>query len=101
MRQTIFRKAKKATWVTVDKGFVEKETLSLKAKGLLLYLLSLPDDWKIYSDELVNHHKDGKYSVASAIKELKDNNYLVYTRFTDQGGKFTEGAYFVHELPQT
>lgn len=101
MGQTIFRKAHKAKWVTVDKGFIEDKDLSLKAKGMLLYLLSLPDDWKMYLAELVNHHKDGRDSVKSAIRELKDKHYVVFNQPTDERGKFTESVYLIYECPQT
>lgn len=100
-KKTIFRRANKIKWVTVDKGFIEDKSLSLKAKGMLLYLLSLPDDWKVFLDELADHHKDGRDSVKSAIRELKDKHYVVFNRPTDKNGKFIEGVYLVYELPQT
>ena len=68
---------------------------------MLLYLLSLPDDWKVYLDELADHHKDGRDSVKSAIRELKDKHYVVFNQPTNEHGKFTESIYLIHECPQT
>ncbi len=62
-------------FVQIDKGPLNDPELSLKAKGLLAYLLSMPDDWQIYVRELSKHHKDGKYSVGQALNELIKAGY--------------------------
>lgn len=47
-------------FVIVHKTFVFDERLSAKAKGILLYFLSRPDDWQIYTSEVVKHMSDGQ-----------------------------------------
>ena len=46
----------------INKEMAQDKTLSWKARGLLLYLLSLPDDWNIYESELIKHATDGRDS---------------------------------------
>ena len=60
----------------MDKTFLNDNRLSWKAKGILAYMLSMPDDWTFYLDELVQHSTDGKASFRSGFKELKDNGYV-------------------------
>ena len=57
---------------------IRDERLSLKAKGLHTYLMSLPSGWKLYKSELVHHSTDGIDSVNSALKELIDMNKKMY-----------------------
>ena len=72
--------------------------LSLKAKGLLSYLLSLPDDWHIYVSELVKHSADGKESIYSALKELIKNSYVTkQMMYEEKTKKFTGINYTVYE----
>lgn len=50
--------------------------LSAKAKGILLYFLSRPDNWQIYTSEVVKHMNDGQKSINSGVQELMDNKYV-------------------------
>jgi hypothetical protein len=46
--------------------------MSWKARGILIYMLSLPDDWEVHLSEIAKHsEKDGRDSFASGIKELE------------------------------
>lgn len=80
--------------------FREKE-MSLKAKGLLSMMLSLPDDWDYSIAGLMTLSKDGKDSVMGALNELEQFGYLVRTRTTDEKGRFTGYDYDIYETPQT
>lgn len=95
----IFRVIKNKNFVVLDKGFLSNKNLSAKAKGILAYLLSLPDDWKISINELVRHFKDGKKAIRSGIKELIDAGYIVYETLRDSAGRYSGGIYFVFETP--
>jgi len=99
MNQSMFRvsKDKNNPYVILNKEFLNDVNLTLKAKGLLTYLLSLPDDWQIYENEIVQHHKDGRDSLKSAIKELMDNNYIERSRIRDTGGHLKCYEYRVYE----
>lgn len=99
MSKTMIRVSKKTSFAVIDKTCLNDENLSWKAKGLLCYLLSLPDDWQIYQEELSKHAKDGLDSTRSAIKELIDNKYISRTRERDKKGHLKEYSYTVFEAP--
>jgi predicted transcriptional regulator len=92
-------KDKDNPYLMINKRCLDDAALSLKAKGMLTYLLSLPDDWQIYEDEIVRHHKDGKDSVKSAIKELIVAGYIVRERARDDLGRLRHYDYQVYEQP--
>jgi len=74
-------------FVMLDKGFIENENLSWKAKGILAYLLSKPDNWKVIIKDLVNHSTDGKAAVYSGLKELSEQGYYKKVPVRDSKGK--------------
>ena len=79
--------------------FKEKR-MTLKAKGLLSLMLSLPDDWNYSISGLVTLSKDGKDSVMSALAELEDFGYLTRERQTNSKGQFSGIEYNIFEQPQ-
>jgi hypothetical protein len=79
--------------------FKEKK-MSLKAKGLLSLMLSLPDDWNYSISGLVTLSKDGKDSVMSALAELEKFGYLERERITNSKGQFSGVEYNIFEQPQ-
>jgi len=79
--------------------FKEKK-MSLKAKGLLSLMLSLPDDWNYSISGLVKLSKDGKDSVMSALAELEKFGYLTRERVVDEKGRFAGVEYNIYEEPQ-
>jgi len=98
--QTIFRRAKdrENPYVMIDRDVFQNDELSWKAKGLLGYLLSRPDDWIVRMADLANQSTDGMAAVRSAVKELEDAGYMIRARTQDDEGKF-EWTVEVHELP--
>src|SRR5690625_1486003 len=70
--KSIVRIKKNADFVVMDKTFLNDKSLSWKAKGIMAYMLSKPDDWTFYIDELIKHSTDGKSSFRSGFKELKE-----------------------------
>lgn len=97
----IFRvsKDKSNPYVMINKSFVNDSSISWKAKGILLYLLSKPDDWKVREGDIVNHAKDGRDSVRAAIRELIKAGYIVRTRCRDDMGRLAPSEYVVYEVP--
>jgi hypothetical protein len=86
---------------TVMSNFHFKEKkMSLKAKGLLSLMLSLPDDWNYSISGLVTLSKDGKDSVMSALAELEKFGYLERERVTNSKGQFSGVEYNIYEQPQ-
>lgn len=85
------------TTMTTNHFFEEK--MSLKAKGLLSLMFSLPGDWEYSEDALTELSRDGRDSVRSAIKELESFGYLVRTQ-TRENGAFGPIVYDIYETPQ-
>ena len=87
---------------TVMSNYHFKEKgMSLKGKGLLSLMLSLPDDWNYSVSGLVKLSKDGKDSVMSALAELEKFGYLQRERITNSKGQFAGIEYNIFEQPQT
>lgn len=78
---------------------LKRTDMSLKAKGLLSYLLSLPNDWKLYKTELQNNFTDGKDSVNSAFNELIKHGYITTDEKPKVAGKFDGYDYTVSDEP--
>ena len=100
MAETYFiRYSKQRDYTVMNNTFLRDDKLSWKAKGLFAYILSLPEDWKIYLNELQTHATDGETSLRSAIKELTDNGYIVQKRLKDDKGRWASYVYQIIENP--
>ena len=98
---TRFIKTKKEKNYTVlDNTFIKDTRLSWKAKGLMTYLLSLPDDWTIHLSEVEKHATDGKSALRSAINELKELGYLKAEQ-KRENNRFAEMIYIIIENPDS
>lgn len=86
-------------FVTVHKAFIYDSNLSAKAKGILLYFLSRPDDWQIYTSEVVKHMNDGQKAINSGIQELIKHKYVHRTQKRNDKGVFNGYEYLVYEKP--
>ena len=74
--------------------------LSLKAKGLLSLMLSLPEDWDYTVKGLAYICKDGIDSINGAIKELENTGYMHRQRVRNDRGQLTTTEYTIREYPQ-
>ncbi len=92
-------KNKKHPFAKVNKRILTDKRLSWKAKGLIAYLLSKPDDWKVIIEDLVNQGPDGKDLVSGIVKELMRYDYLQREIQRDEAGKIASWDYDVHEMP--
>lgn len=97
---SVIRVNKTANYTVLSNYHFKEKKMSLKAKGLLSLMLSLPDDWNYSISGLVSLSKDGKDSVMSALGELEEFGYLTRVRTTDSKGKFTGVEYNIYEQPQ-
>lgn len=89
-------------FVMIDKTFLEDERLSFKAKGILAYLLSKPDNWKVIVGNLVKYSKDGKSAVYAGLKELKECGYYVKTPIrSEDGRRISRWESTVYEVPDS
>lgn len=96
----IKRVKKEMNYTIINNTGLKDKSLSLKAKGLLAYMLSLPDDWIFYETELIKHSKDGRDSIRGGLKELEDKGYLVRERARDDLGKLKGTDWLLYETPQ-
>lgn len=88
---------KETDYTVLDNGIFRDKNLSLKARGLLVTMLSLPEKWNYTIEGLTVILKDGKDSIRSALKELEEAGYLVRNRIRNDKGQLTETEYNVYE----
>ncbi len=103
-RLAVFRvvKDKDNPYIMINKYYIYDNRLSLKAKGLISYFLSRPDDWEFYQNEILKHCTDRKDSLSNAINELVQAGYIERTFKRGEKGKLKGGYdYAVHEIPNS
>ncbi len=96
----VIRVNKTKNYTVLSNYHFKEKDMSLKAKGLLSLMLSLPDDWNYSISGLVKLSKDGKDSVMSALSELEKFGYLHRSRVTNDKGQFSGVEYNIFEQPQ-
>ena len=97
---SIFRVHKSNNFTVMSNTHFKEKKMSLKAKGLLSLMLSLPDTWNYSVTGLVALSKDGKDSVMSALAELETFGYLERVRTINSKGQFSGIEYNIFETPQ-
>lgn len=98
---SVFRIHKTDNYTVMSNAHFKEKGMSLKAKGLLSLMLSLPDTWNYSVSGLVKLSKDGKDSVMSALAELEKFGYLTRTQVVNDKGQFAGVEYNIFEQPQT
>lgn len=96
----VVRINKTADYTVMSNAHFKEKEMTLKAKGLLSLMLSLPDTWDYSIAGLVTLSKDGKDSVMNALLELESFGYLIRTRMVDEKGRFAGYDYDIYEHPQ-
>lgn len=87
-------------FTVVDNYALRDENLSLKARGLLVTMLSLPDSWQFSENGLCSiFKKDGQSSIRSGLKELEEAGYLVRTRTRDSLGRVSSVDWTIYDYP--
>lgn len=97
---SVFRISKTKNFTVMSNYHFKEKKMSLKAKGLLSLMLSLPDDWDYSVSGLVTLSRDGKDSVMTALAELEKFGYLTREQMTNEKGQFSGVAYNIFEEPQ-
>jgi hypothetical protein len=88
----IQRQACKTRWHAIAPEPIADTSLSWQARGLLVYLLSKPDDWEVCIDQLVNaSEKDGRHTVQAILRELADAGYATLQQRRDETGHRATG----------
>ena len=94
-----FRVNKNVNYTVMSNYHLQDKRLSLKAKGLLSYMLSLPDDWDYSLKGLTIGCKDGLDSVRTAVLELEDHGYVRRQKVRNARGQIIDYDYQVYESP--
>ena len=97
----VFRVEKTRDYTVMSNHHLRNTELSLKAKGLLSLMLSLPDNWDYTTKGLACICKDGIDSINSGVKELEVNGYVIRKRLRNEKGQLTTTEYTIFEQPQT
>lgn len=95
----VYRVEKTHDYTVMANHHLRDERLSLKSKGLLSLILSLPDDWRISIEGMTQFSSDGKDAIRSAIRELTDAGYITRAQTHSEAGTFSGYDYIVHETP--
>ena len=98
----IVRVQKTKDYTVMANYHLRDKNLSLKAKGLLSYMLSLPSSWDYSIKGLEKTLKEGRESIRAALKELESYGYLTRKRLRDEQNKLLPGCeYIIYEKPET
>lgn len=97
----VFRVEKTRDYTVMSNHHLRNTELSLKAKGLLSLMLSLPENWDYTTKGLACICKDGIDSINSGVKELEANGYVIRRRLRNEKGQLTTTEYTIFEQPQT
>lgn len=95
----VFRVEKNKDYTVMSNHHLKNTELSLRAKGLLSQILSLPENWDYTIAGLAAINKEGKDAVRAAVQELEKAGYIERRQTSDAGGKFSGNEYVVHEYP--
>lgn len=96
----VFRVEKIKNYTVMSNHHLRDKSLSLKAKGLLSLMLSLPEDWDYTTKGLARICRDGVDSIRSAVQELEQRGYVVRNRVRNEKGQLGEMEYTIFEQPQ-
>ena len=96
---SVVRTIHEKNYTVVANDLIRDKRLTLKAKGLALLMMSLPDEWKFTERWLATQSSDGLSALRSAIAELEATGYLKRKRLKDEKGKFIGNDYTVFENP--
>ena len=97
----IKRIQKSKNYSIISNEILRRKDLSLKAKGLMSLILSLPDSWDLTVNGLVEIIKESKNTVYSILKELNGFGYVERNRITDNTGKVIKWELLIYEEPHT
>ena len=100
-KKTIFRvdKDKQNPYVIINKQVFEDPSISLKAKGVMGYLLSKPDNWIVRREDILKHCSDGATSLKRAIQELQESGYMKISAERGVNGEIAGWVTKVFETP--
>jgi len=96
----VFRIEKTRDYTVMSNHHLRNTELSLKAKGLLSLMLSLPDGWDYTTKGLARICKDGVDSICAGVRELEEHGYVVRERVRNANGQLGSIEYTILEQPR-
>lgn len=96
----VFRVERTKDYTVMSNHHLKDKRLSLKAKGLLSQMLSLPEDWDYTLSGLASINLESKDAIRSAVQELENAGYIRRRQTVDERGKFSSNEYIIYEQPQ-
>ncbi len=96
----VFRVERNAGYTVMSNHHLRNKELTLKAKGLLSQMLSLPEDWDFTLAGLSYINREKIDAIREAIRELERAGYIVRTRERDEKGRLRGADYVIYEQPQ-
>ena len=97
----VFRIEKTRDYTVMANHHLRNTELSLKAKGLLSLMLSLPEEWDYTTKGLARICRDGVDSICAGVRELEDHGYVVRERIRNSNGQLGAIEYTILEQPHT
>lgn len=97
---SVFKIEKSRNYTVMSNYHLRDKNLSYKAKGLLSFMLSLPEDWDYSINGLVSISKEGVKAIRNILQELQSYGYLVIEKKQNEVGQF-EYEYLIYEQPDT
>ena len=97
----VFRVKKTKNYTVMSNYHLRDRRLSLKAKGLLSQMLSLPDDWNYTAKGLAAINKEHFNTIREIIRELEKAGYIVRRQKREQSGEWNRMEYDIYEIPQS
>ena len=96
----VFRIEKTRDYTVMANHHLKNRNLSLKAKGLLSVMLSLPDNWDYTLKGLSLINREGIDAIREAVRELERAGYILRSRSRDEQGRLRGTEYVIYERPQ-
>lgn len=96
----IIRSKRNRNFSIIGNDLIGNSSLSFKARGLLIYMLSRPDDWKFYTTELAKRSsKEGISAIRTALEEIEKAGYLIRKKKRKDNGKFDGSDWKLVDIP--
>ena len=95
----VFRVEKSKDYTVMSNHHLRNSALSLKAKGLLSQMLSLPEGWDYTLAGLASINREGEDAISTAVKELEQHGYIRRQRTQKSDGTFSGIEYVIYEQP--
>ena len=96
----VFRVEKNKNYTVMSNHHLKDKSLTLKSKGLLSLILSLPEEWNYTTRGFASICKEGVDCIGASLRELENTGYIERNKLRDEKGRITDTEYVIYEFPQ-